>query len=417
MQPIKISIDGDYLDCQIYRDRLYLWTFNGELKVFNWSEMVYSLSKNHNDKIALQFCFLDGNFLYKNNLKMLFEDQEFNQLLINKFNLLFKEIYHISEKKSNSFLYGQQETPGKYLPTDTEIYSNNLYFITEKGLFQSSAHRKEKKYPVSSKPNKIWDCNLLSLKANKYPQLSLSGGSEGLFELDINNFKTWNRKTPKLISSKHSSFANYAYQSIYNSSLIDKSFMSLYELKNQNVINDYDDDDDDDDDDLSLMSLSNRPRFRRKYLEDIPEEKIFDNNKKHLLSWAVEDKVYRATTQDFQIVRFNNYAKIKNGEDYFSSVYKLNINSWDGKVIGGGTSYFGTIVECENSLIIIFSNEEVLKIPGPITKWRVYPRSHFYENHLHVIKDNCIEIYSFNHDYFIDQTTKKVGIAYKENRR
>ena len=27
MQPVKITIKGDYYDCQIYRGRLYLWTF------------------------------------------------------------------------------------------------------------------------------------------------------------------------------------------------------------------------------------------------------------------------------------------------------------------------------------------------------------------------------------------------------
>ena len=36
-------------------------------------------------------------------------------------------------------------------------------------------------------PKKIWDCRLLSIKANKYPQIALSGGSEGLFELNLSN--------------------------------------------------------------------------------------------------------------------------------------------------------------------------------------------------------------------------------------
>lgn len=33
MQPIKITLAGDYFDCQIYRGRLYLRTFNGALKL------------------------------------------------------------------------------------------------------------------------------------------------------------------------------------------------------------------------------------------------------------------------------------------------------------------------------------------------------------------------------------------------
>ena len=53
-----------------------------------------------------------------------------------------------------------------------------------------------------------------------------------------------------------------------------------------------------------------------------------------------------------------------------------------------------------------------MTIPGPITRWRVYPRSMNYENHLHVILDDRIEIYSFNHDYFLSQQEKEIGIQF-----
>ena len=31
MQPSKITILGDFFDCQIYRGRLYLWTLSGDI--------------------------------------------------------------------------------------------------------------------------------------------------------------------------------------------------------------------------------------------------------------------------------------------------------------------------------------------------------------------------------------------------
>lgn len=81
MQPVKITLRGDYYDCQIYRGRLYLWTFDGTLKVYNWNDLVHSFIRKETDKIAMTFCFLDGNYLYKSSLIELFKDSDFNELL------------------------------------------------------------------------------------------------------------------------------------------------------------------------------------------------------------------------------------------------------------------------------------------------------------------------------------------------
>ena len=43
-------------------------------------------------------------------------------------------------------------------------------------------------------------------------------------------------------------------------------------------------------------------------------------------------------------------------------------------------------------------------------------RSLNYENHLHVILDDKIEIHSFNQDYFLNQEEKKMGIQFKNER-
>ena len=81
----------------------------------------------------------------------------------------------------------------------------------------------------------------------------------------------------------------------------------------------------------------------------------------------------------------------------------------------GTTTYFGNIIECENALIVIQSDNDSFTIEEPITRWRVYPRSKNYENHLHVILDDRIEIYSFCHDYFINQNEKEIGIQFSND--
>ena len=118
----------------------------------------------------------------------------------------------------------------------------------------------------------------------------------------------------------------------------------------------------------------------------------------------------------FEVIKFNNYANTERGEQRFTKLKNINLHPWKGKVINGGTAYFGNIIECENALVILQSNRKSLTIPGPITRWRVYPRSMNYENHLHVILDDRIEIHSFNHDYFLIQEEKEIGIQFRPEK-
>lgn len=408
MQPVKISIHGDFMDCQIYRGRLYLWTFDGKLKVYNWYDLVNSLPNSSRDALPLKFCFLDGNYLYKSDLVDLFHDKDFKKILIDKFSLLSKQNYELTENQADEFLYGQQDAPSNLLATDTEIYGNALYYINEQGLFSTAAHRNNKKYPVSSRPTKLWDCNLLAIKANKYPQLALSGGSEGLFEYDLSlKYRSvWNLKDPAQVSNKHSSFANYTYWSIYNTSLVESSYMALFDLNEVEF----------DNENFDIYDLG-KPQYKREFKEEITEGKIFKTqSNRNFLSWGVDDKIYRATDDGFEIVKFRNNPNLEKGEQQFTQVQNLNLQAWKGKVIGGGTSYYGTILECENALVVLLSNGQSKTIEGPITRWRVYPRSMNYQNHLHVIKDDRIEIYSFNQDYFLDQNEKLIGLEHKVPR-
>lgn len=407
MQPVKISIQGDYLDCQIYRGRLYLWTFDGKIKVYKWYDLINSLPNSKRDALPLKFCFLDGNYLYKSDLVELFHDRDFKKILIDKFSVLSKQNYELSEKQVNKFLYGEQDTPNNTLLTDTEIFGSVLYYITEQGLFSTTAHRDNHKYPVSTKPTKLWDCNLLSIKANKYPQLALSGGNDGLFEFDMSSeFRKWrNLKDPVQISKKHSSFANYTFWSIYNSSLSENSYMALFDLKKVDYSG------------LEDVFNFGESKFQREFKGEITEKKIFKTRgERNNLSWGIDDKIYRATENGFEIVKFKNNPNKDKGEEQFTQLQNINLQAWKGKVIGGGTSYYGTIVECENALVVLLSNGQTKTIDGPITRWRVYPRSMNYQNHLHVIKDDRIEIYSFNQDYFLDQNEKLIGLEHKTPR-
>jgi hypothetical protein len=406
MQPLKITIFGDYWDCQIYMGRLYLWTINGDLQVYNWDEIVNSLIESPEDSLALNCAFTKGNYLYGSYLSDIFDDSEFKELLFRKFTRLDNKSYELNQDNIRNYLYGTQGNPFDELPTDTEIFNKKLYAATDSGFWVGSAHRSNRKYPVSSKPTKLWDCPLVSIKANKYSQFALSGGSEGLFEFNSNDLTEHiaegeNSPISEVennifqISKKHSLFSNYSFLSIYNSSNVTDSFMAVFQW--------------------FVRENHNHEVFERMYKENISDSRIFSTINRGI-SWGGGDKIYKAQDGRVEIVEFNNYASDIDEETYFYKKRTIDLHSWKGEVVCGGVAYFGTLIECENALVVSLSDGSNLTINGPVTRWRVYPRSKNYENHLHVILDDRIEIYSFNNDYFIDQSSKNFGMTYQERK-
>ena len=107
MQPLKISILGDFWDCQIYRGRLYLWTMDGRLLTYKWDEFVDSLSVEKELKLALECGFCRGDYLYNPNFNLLFSDQEIVKVLKSKFKKLSKSKFEFQLKDLDKYLYGE----------------------------------------------------------------------------------------------------------------------------------------------------------------------------------------------------------------------------------------------------------------------------------------------------------------------
>lgn len=396
MMPAKITIQGDFWDCQIYRGRLYLWYSNGDVSVFDWGKLVRSFITDPAQDLALTCAFLDGRFLYASNLSVLFRDEQFKSLLETKFDDLTRRNLVIEENDLHNFLISKQSNPFNELQTDSEILYNTVYALTYDGIFCAAAHRPIKnKYQLSTKISKVTDLVGYSMKAGKYSKLAVSAGDDGLFEYNASSGDDYfddfdERNRLHQVSSKHSSFADFNFLSLYNSSIIGSSFLSLHRWEEDET-------------------TVGKPR--RTIEKEISDVEIFGDSLRTALSWGTNEKIYRARDNMLEVVTFNNYAK---DEDYFSRKHQFQFQAWKGNILKGGVAYFGTIIECQNALVVLMGDDDFFNIQGAVTRWRVYPRSLNYENHLHVIHDNRIEIYSFNNDYFRDQKNKDIGLKFSE---
>jgi hypothetical protein len=128
-------------------------------------------------------------------------------------------------------------------------------------------------------------------------------------------------------------------------------------------------------------------------------------------SWANREKIYQASNGVIRTMRYVPWDEAP--ESRFQRLPDIHLAPWKGEVVSAGVAMFGTIVECENCLVVILSDGNCVTIPGEPVRWRVFPRSRHYENQLHVIYEDRLDVWSFNHDYFVDQSAKVSGLEHR----
>lgn len=388
IQPLKIEIQGDYWDSHIYKGRLYLLTMEGTIKVINWDELVGSYIEKYHIPSEFSYAFSDSTSLYKN------ENPISRITFRNQFDAYPRNI-QISERVLNKHLLKENISPFNELPTDSEIYLDKLYTLQDEGLYSLDLMPNDDLTIKSNSMKRLWDCSLLSLRIRSGGRIALSAGSSGLYEFNIFNkainygeFNVVdNNRESKIIqlSKSHSLFPSWNHSSIFSSSDVKDSVLIAFKWINKQI---------------GFYGL-------------LEQKDIFANRSKGYLCWGSGDKLYSAADGGLTIVKY--IQENIGGKSAFKELKFMPFQQWKGEIINAGVTSFGTIVECENALVILQSNNEVTNIKGPITKWRVFPRAVRYDNHLHVVKDDKLEIYSFNHDYYTKQANKHHGYLRQHN--
>ena len=398
MQPLKITIYGDFWDCQIYRRRLYLWYTDGSVGVYDWDRLIETTFSHKVDELVLKCAFTRGDYLYGSELSLLFRDADFKKTLSEKFSKASQKNLSIQLEMLKNFEYSKQDDPMKELPTDTCIYDNTLFAINDLGLYSASIHKKDMKFGISTRSKKLWDCPLLSIKAAKR-SLAMAGGDEGVFELQLENnygnlsmLEKVNNKIYQ-VSKNHSSLVNWSFASLYSSSYVDSGFLAAF----------------------GWNEHKESGKYERIFKKLIPDSDIFN---KSGFSWGSQEKIYLANCNTIEVVNYTQKnVNSDNKNDVFQHLNSISFNKNSGKVISGGIAYFGVIIEYDDALQVLCSDDNPIIFPESVARWRVYPRSIRYENHLHVIYEDRLVIYSFNHDYFVDQIHKVRGIQFTDDSR
>lgn len=140
---MRIIIQGDWFDCQVIRDRVFLWDTDGWLVVLDLRQTVYELQKKHG-----------YSFEYT----------------------LHKDIV-------DKYIISTVRIKGGIYPLDSAYMGNHLYTATEAGLYRRYLQEGNS---IAEMPKglarKLIDIRFLELTA-KSDMIAMAGASEGLFEL------------------------------------------------------------------------------------------------------------------------------------------------------------------------------------------------------------------------------------------
>jgi hypothetical protein len=393
VRALKLTIPGRFWDSLIYSGRLYLFGLEGNILTLNWDRLIEGWPLDDSVRIAFDCAFRQSDFLYGQGTSRLFVDQEIRSVMQRKFERLAGLVFEVSAAQLRECSIREQPSPFPFPHTDAIVYGNHFYVTTREGVYRTGCSKKNRN-PVSPRVQKRWDGGAYSLAAS-YNSLALATGDDGLYELSLDNEPlTTNGRDPRQIVSQHCTDCHWTFYSIYCSSHIAAGYLAAFKKE---------------------RSPNPDVFAERRFERSISSHEIFHSLGGY--SWGNQDKLCQVSDHEVHIVRYQPWSDdttVKNlgivDIETLADTETINLAPWKGGVVSGGNALFGTVIECKNAMVVVPSEGPVQTLPGEPTNWRIFARSVQYENHLHVIYADRLEILSFNQDYLVNQEKKLFGL-------
>lgn len=392
MQNLTLRIEGEWWDSLLYKGRLHLFGMDGSLQSFDWERLIQDLSEqiSPGGSDAFRFAFSESNALYRAVIS--------GGDLAKSFDALEEDGFVISKRRLFEYLFEQGDSRFPFPHASSALYYDRMLVASPEGIhgaiydtFQDRLHGVSQLTDLPA--NQAWPA---------YFSLAVAGGSEGLFEIDLGIAKdAWlGSQAPSQVSSRPAEACDWMFRDIVAMSIDSGSFLARFD----NVVGT-----DRNSPAAQNGAATDESELAARVLGEVADLAVILPNPPHGGSrsfiWGSQDKFYKAETG-----KITTYRSLKNGRIIRSGTFSMrhSIES----LVSVQTSLFGVVLEFDAGLLAITSDEKPHDIPGEPVNWRVFPRSRRYENHLHVISDDHLTIYSFNQDPEVDQFSKRIGSRY-----
>lgn len=417
MQPVKLTIDGHFWDSQVYMGFLYLFARDGSLTVIDWDRLIGDVGARTGKMFAAEAALKRSDHLYGPSARMFLDDPELRALVLRHFKELSRTELHVDRAMLERFVVQRTESPSPFPHADSVLYNSLLYTVGKSGVYCSPCETVRTGTPVGE-GIKRWDGSASACSAS-YNTVALATGATGLFEMISGSaYKGELRiptREPRLIVEKHCTDCSWSFFNIFGTSRQSGSFLVQYKLTRHRDELDHEESTEVAEWERDLAAAM-RPGVSRRTFDRVVEERELFGVASSGYEIAYQNKLYRVDDQRISIIKANPHAK--DSANRFSTFGEVQIAAWKGNIVSAKAAVFGVVLEYDAAIVVVGNGPdntlETHTIPGEPVSWRVFPRSANYRNHLHVVRDEAIEVWSFNHDYFVEQNDKRIGTRYSD---
>ena len=326
---------------------------------------------------------------------MLFEDADVADFVRAKFQRLSETPLVVDNDMLCSQEKGQQDSPFPFPHADLDVYARKAYVGGSSGIAVGSIGGATK-YPVTTRAERTWDAPVLRVAAG-WDSLAVAAGDEGLFEAQLFSANSLaSKKTPLFsdpiqISASSCVDCSWAYWSIFASSPAG-GFLATFrteESYNNRLLH-------------SDQSHEYAVNPERQFERIVTSEEMWGETG---YTWGVGDKLCLAVCDVIKVIQYT-----PGNPEMIRPVGEVDVGPRGTDVVSASATPFGIVVELDDAIVVHTSSGETVELEGEPSNWRVFPKARHYANQLHVVRENCLEIYSFNHDYLVDQQQKVAGL-------
>lgn len=389
MRAVKLVIPGQWWDSLIYAGHLYLFDRNGDVRVINWQRMIERWPIADELGLPMLCSFARGDSLYGARWKPVVEDPEIQAVLVKRFDRLGRHKLIASSQQIEENTKHQASVGFSFPYGDIAAYGGRLWIASPEGLEASTF---EERPPLAVDSDRVWDCPLLSLSPS-YGTMALAAGDEGMFEFRIDSARD---RDPHRTIDGNCTACEWLYYSVYASSHLEPAQLAAYRRYFS-----------------GRDTETGRRQYEREYDRTVVEEELFPApGANSSYSWGSADKIYKSTDDGIAATRY--MPGHPDPDKQFESLGIIARPKAAEVIVSARVAMFGVVVELPDSLLILRSDGRQRHLDGAPINWRVFPRSNWYLNQLHAVYEDRLEVWSFNHDFLLDQEAKETGIRYRE---
>ena len=399
MQPVKIAIPGRYWDSFIYKGNLYLWDVDGSVRTIDWERMILEWSIDPALKLGMQCAFLRSDYLYDNHLDLLIHDPDVRELVRQKFLRLAETEMVACPRALSTHEKGRQDNPFPFPHSDLEVYYDRAYVAGPSGVCTGSIGARTK-HPVSTRTKRKWDAPVRRVSAG-WRSLAMAAGDDGLFQVsltDTHYWDLWDAGKPIRLAEEPCVDCNWTYWSIFASTPTSGYLASFRKIQQSS------------DSSWNMLGTSDADYTGREFDRLVSSRELWDQDG---YCWGVKDKLCLLADALIRVIQYTPW------DDTAPTrmIGELELDLSAGGVVSASTAPFGIVIELDRAIVVKTSTGDVVSLLGEPSNWRAFPRARHYSNQLHIIKTDCLEIYSFNHDYLVDQQEKVFGLRAPSTKR